>query len=215
MRYSEHPSCFLKDKPEGAPIEEKIGFLDIETTGLYANWDYIISYAITTHDNRVLGRVLEPEEVLDWDVTDKHLMKEFCDDIAEFDRLVVYWGKDRRHDIPFLRTRCLKREVNFPAWKEKLIFDVYDIARNKLSLYRRRLEAVAQFLDIPAKQHRLDMDIWGMAKTGSNKKMHCDICNKKHTAREWVWLHNVEDCVTLQKVYDKLEKFTSLPKTSI
>ena len=201
-RYIEHLNCFLEEKPTDM-IEERIGFLDIETTGLNANWDYIISWAMVDNEGKVYGRVLTKKEVLDWKKLDKKLMKEFSETIKNFDRVVVYWGKDRRHDLPFLRTRCLKWKVYFPLYREVFVTDMYDIVKGKLRLHRNRLENVCDFLGIPAKEHRLDPDIWQKAKLGDKKSL------------KWIWLHNLEDVISLKAVYERLNEFSASRKVSI
>jgi len=201
-RYIEHTQCFLEEHPEKCPFYERIGFLDIESAGLNANWDIVISYAIKT-GNKILGRVLTPKEATDWNILDKNLMEEFLKDVRQFDRLVVYWGKDRRHDLPFLRTRALKWGLDFPLYKEIYITDCYDIAKSKLRLHRNRMENVANFLKIPAKGHRLDPEKWQQAKLGNK------------SALNFVWKHNKEDVETLAKVYDRLVNFVRNSKVSI
>ena len=196
------PKSPFQKSEETSPIKERIGFLDIETTGLNANWDYVISYAIKDGDN-FFGRTLTRRETLNWELLDKNLMREFCEDVKKFDRLIVYWGKDRRHDVPFLRTRSLKWNLRFPFYKEVLLIDCYDMARGKLRLHRYRLENVAQFLSIPAKDHRLDADIWQKAKLGHRPSLN------------YVWEHNKEYVVTLEKVYNRLIEFYRKTRSSI
>ena len=202
-RYIEHPECLVKEKPDMSPIKEHVGYLDIETTGLNANWDYIISYSILDNDGKLYGRHLDKVEVLNYKILDKYLMREFAEDIRNFDRIIVYWGKDRRHDLPFLRTRCLKWNDNFPMYKDVFVSDVYDIVKNKLRLHRNRLENVCEFLKIPAKKHRLDSEMWQRAKLGDVKALN------------YVWIHNNEDVYSLKKVYEKLEGFSASRKSSI
>lgn len=203
-RYTEHLNCFETEKPDTSPIRERVGFLDIETTGLNANWDYVISYAIRDEEkDKMLGRTLSKKETLDWNVLDKDLMREFCEDAKKFDKLIVYWGKDRRHDVPFLRTRSLKWGIRFPFYKEVLLVDCYDIAKAKLRLHRYRLEVVANFLRIPAKDHRLDAAIWQKAKLGHRLSL------------KYVWEHNKEDVITLERVYNLLKEYYRKTRSSI
>jgi len=207
-RYREHLPCFLEEKPQQSPIGgEVVGYLDIETDGLNANFGYVISYCIKVGD-KVVGRVLRPDEVRDWKVLDRNLMREFCRDVRRFDRLVVYWGvgsgrRGSRHDLPFLRTRCLKYNLPFPLFGDVMGTDCYDIVRGKLRLHSNRLESVAQFLNIPAKGHKLDPEMWQRAKAGDKK------------ALGFVWAHNCEDCVTLEAVYLKLQEFVRGSRASI
>jgi len=199
-----HPNCLREFLQNNQFLQERIGFLDIETTGLNADFDYIISYAIYDEVNKkILGRVLTKEEVLNWKILDKRLMKEFSNDVKNFDRLVVYWGKDRRHDLPFLRSRCIEAKADFPLYKEIFITDLYDICRNKLRLHKYKLENVCDFLNIPAKKHPLKGKIWLKAKLGDKK------------ALQYVWQHNKEDVISMREVYFIVEKYARNPKISI
>jgi len=199
-----HPNCLKEFLKNNNMIQERIGFLDIESTGFNADFDYIISYAIyDEQEDKILGRVLTKKEVLNWKVLDNKLMKEFCRDVRKFDRLVVYWGKDRRHDLPFLRSRAIKAKADFPLYKEILVTDLYDICKGKLRLHGYRLEHVCKFLNIPAKQHPLDGDMWLRAKLGDKPGLN------------YVWEHNKEDVVSMREVYWTMEKYARNPKVSI
>lgn len=201
--YLEHPQCFVDEDPADAPTYERVGFLDIETGGLNGNWDIVISWAIKEMDGDITGRVLDKKEILNWKVLDRNIVDELCEEIVNYDRVIVYYGKDRRHDIPFLRTRALRWDLEFPTYKELFITDVYDIAKNKLRLHRNRLENVANFMHIPAKGHRLDEEIWQRAKVGDPKALN------------YVWEHNKEDVVTLEEVWKKLNPFVRQSQLSI
>ncbi len=124
-------------------------------------------------------------------------------EIVCFDRIVVYWGKDRRHDIPFLRTRCLKWHKEFPLYREIFITDCYDLARNKLRLHRNRLENVCDFFGIPSKAHRLDAEIWQKAKLGHKPSI------------DHVWEHNKEDVDSLKAIYELLDVYSASRRQSI
>lgn len=198
--YMEHPNCIDSEKPSRALIE-KVGHFDIEATGLNADFDFIISYAIKVGDE-VWGRVLTPAEVKSKE-KDKKLVKEMCEHLRQLDRVIVYYGSNHRFDLPFARSRCEKWGNNFPVFGEIFITDAYDIARNKLRLSRNRLENVARFLGIPAKGHPLDGDVWLYAKYGDKKSL------------DYVWVHNKEDVDTLEAVYERLRKYVREPRTSI
>ena len=202
-RYVEHPECLKKEKPNTSPIKEKLGYLDIETTGLNANWDYIISFSLLSDGGKLCGRELTRNEALNYRILDRELMKEFSESIKNFDRIVVYWGKDRRHDLPFLRTRCLKWRVDFPLYRDIFVTDCYDIVKNKLRLHRNRLQNACEFLNIPAKRHPLNPEMWQRAKLGDKK------------ALRYIWLHNKEDAYSLRGVFRILEGFSSSRKASI
>jgi len=198
----EHPRCYEKLK-HLIPSPEHYACVDIETTGLNANFDYIISYDLYTWDKRHIGRSLEKEEVLNFNVLDKVLLKDFCSRIRDFSRVIVYWGKDRRHDLPFLRTRALHWDCDFPKYKELNMVDCYDLCKNKLRLHRYRLETVCNFLHIPSKGHRLDWEVWQKGKLGDDKSL------------EYIYAHNKEDTESLYNVYNIMRGFSKESRVSI
>jgi len=197
--YAAHPNCFIKEQN----FQERVGFLDIETNHLKANFGHIMSYCIVDNHNKIWGRALTSDEVRDWNVLDKKLMQEFSQLVKTFDKLIVYYGRDYRMDIPFLRSRCIKHNIAFPLYKEIKVVDLYDIAKSKLSLHSCRLQNVCDFLGVPSKNHKLDVDLWVRANKGDPKAL-------KH-----VWKHNVEDCYSTKKAYEKLAPFVASRNTSI
>jgi hypothetical protein len=110
---------------------------------------------------------------------------------------------NRRHDLPFIRTRCLKWGIEFPLYKELFVNDCYDIVKAKLRLHRNRMENACEFLKIPSKKHRLDAEMWQKAKLGDKK------------ALIYVWEHNKEDVLSLKSLYEKLREFGASRQTSI
>lgn len=192
----EHPRCYERATNKG----ERIGFFDIEASNLNANFGITLSYAIKNHGGRILGRVLCPEE-LRKGVFDKDLMSEFCEDARKFDRLITYYGGG--FDIPFTRTRCVHYKVDYPIYKEISHTDVYQIVRHKLCFHRNRMEVAAKFFGIKAKTHPMLPEIWIKCLSGDPK------------ALKFVWTHNKEDVVTLEKLWDKVISFSRVTKTSI
>jgi len=195
--YLEHPVCFEKEKPETSPIYEKIGFLDIESGGsLTGEFGYVFSYCIKEFGkNKIYKRVIKPEEIKNKHIRDKNVIKQFCNDVRQFDVIVVYYGKDyrNRHDLPFLRTRAVKWGIkNFPLWKEKHVIDVYDIIRNKFKLYKNRMEDACRVFNISCKAHPLNPDVWQDALTGDTKALN------------YILTHNIEDVLSLEKLYKKV-----------
>ena len=123
--------------------------------------------------------------------------------MVTFDRLVGYYCTDGRFDFPMLRSRCLKNHVYFPAYKELLVSDCYSMAKYKLRLRSNRLQAVCEFLDIPAKEHKLDPQHWLRCLAGDQESLN------------YVWSHNVEDVISTELVWRKLHEFQRPMKTSI
>jgi len=197
-----HYNCFLREKPLESPFYERIGFLDIEATGLKANWDFMLCYCIKELDGKILGRHLKPKEILSYKF-DLDLVKELLVDMQKFHRLVVYYGSNYRYDIPFCRTRAEKWGLDFPVYRSQWVTDVYDIAKQKLCLHRTRLETVCNLLGIPSKGHRLEPDIWQKAQAGHPASLG------------FIFAHCKEDVISLEGAWKRLEKYSSRGKKSI
>jgi len=205
--YLEHYNCFINDYPEGIEgvisVPEKIGVLDIETTNLKSNWGYTFCYYIKYSGKDKYESYTVTQADIRNGNQDKKLLKKLCKDIRKFDRIIVYYGKDRRHDIPFLRTRAIKYGLDFPKYKELYVTDIYDICKAKLSLHRYRMETSCRFFGIESKGHRLEPDIWNNALAGNIK------------ALEWISSHCKEDVISTDLLAQKLMKYVRTSKTSI
>lgn len=201
-RYTEHPQCFLEDFKGKLGAEEKVGFLDIETTGLQADYGYILCYSIKELDGDIKHRSITQEEMRSY-IFDKNVVKQFLNDIKPFDRLIGFYSKDYRFDVPFLRTRALRWGLKFPEWRDYMFTDVYDLSKPKLRLNHNRLQNVCDLLGIPSKEHRLNPDIWQRAQAGSKE------------ALDYIQTHCDEDVISLEAVYKKLNLFSRHSRTSI
>lgn len=189
--YVEHLSCYRKDTEEEI---ERIGFLDIEASGLDADFGIVLSYCIKPYGQPSLKRLIAPSELASKDL-DKRLLIDCIADMRKFDRLVTYYGTG--FDIPFIRTRAMLHGLDFPLYREIKHTDVYYWVRNKMKLHRRRMEVVCDFLGIPAKGHPMIPPIWTAALTGNKKALN------------YILVHNLEDVDSLEEVYKRLLDFTA------
>jgi len=194
-RYTEHRHCFIAEDPE----LERIGFFDIESgLSLTADFGYLFSYCIKELDGPIIKNCIKPSEMRNDKIRDKRLVQDLCKDFHKFDVLVVYYGCDKpmRHDFPFARTRALKWGIgDFPKQKEKKVIDVYDIAKTKLKLARRRAVDVGRILGVEYKGEPVNPDIWQSASSG----------NPKALAR--ILKHNEEDVIMLEKIWKILQPY--------
>jgi len=198
-----HYDCFLREKPLESPFHERVGFFDLETSGLAADFAYIFSYAILDDaDDKVYGRVLRPQEIRSGKF-DKNLVAEMCRDLRKFNRVVVHYGGDRRFDCPFARTRAIKHGCDFPLYKDIWVSDTWLMSKNKLKLRSNRLAVICEFFGIEAKTHPLTPDIWQRASMGNKPDL------------DFIWTHNLEDVASTKKVYHLLEGYVNKAKTSI
>jgi uncharacterized protein YprB with RNaseH-like and TPR domain len=198
--YLTHYSCLLAEKPAESPFAERVGYLDIESTGLKGNWDYMLCWCIKEAGGKILGRHLTKREITGYKF-DKDLTKELIDTINQFDRVITYYGI--RFDVPFIKTRAEKWGLQFPAYRDLWQTDVYFIAKANLLLHSTRLMHVCDLLGIPSKEHKLDPDIWMKAKSG-----HVPSLN-------WIFTHCQEDVTSLEAAHDRLKKYTLPKKQSI
>lgn len=200
-KYLSHGECYKREVLGGQG--ERIGFFDIEASSLEANYGLMFSYAILPEDgNEPLGRTISPEEVTsgDWD---KNLLAEMVRDFRKFDKIIGYYIKDRRFDIPFVRSRCMFHGLDFPKYGEIKIQDLYDSVKNKMKLRRSGLANACEFLGIASKGHPLNWDKWLLAWRGDPE------------ALKYIWTHNVEDVVSTKKLYHAVEQYTRKSNTSI
>ena len=194
--YLEHFKCYQEETGN----IERIGFLDIETSNLSADFGIIFSYAIKELGGKIIGRTVTPNEMRT-EMYDKKLMEEAVAHILGFNRICTYYGS--RFDIPFLRARALYHGLDFPLYKEVYHTDVYYMAKNRLCISRKRLETVCDFLGIPAKAHKLNQVMWLKALGGNPK------------ALDFIWKHNTEDVISLEQVWKRLDSYCQPTNRSI
>lgn len=151
----------------------RIGVLDIETTGLWSDFGYILCAVIkdldtgghevyrldetpTMQDRKKLG------DVKTWRRIDKELLEKLSEGIQKFDMLVHFNG--RSFDIKFINTRLLKNGLPLlPPMKQ---LDIYQIARHRLRLRSKRLDALKSFLEVDDFEEGHRWEYWQMAGAG-------------------------------------------------
>lgn len=184
------------------PINERIGFFDIEASNLKATFGYMFCYCIKELDGKIIANSVTQKEILNYDF-DKRLMKELCADLRKFDRIVVQYGSDYKFDLPFVRTRAVHYGLDFPLYKEINVTDTHSILKAKFKLHSNRLETACQFFDIEAKGHKLEPVIWNKALAGDPKSL------------DYILTHCKEDVVSLEEVYKRICDYVAEGKRSI
>lgn len=190
-----HHQCY-----EAAHPAERIGFLDIEATSLNASFGFMLTYCIKPLGGPVLKRAVQRKDILSGKF-DRGLCQQFIEDATQFDRVVTYYGS--RYDVPFIRTRCLTHNLDFPAMGSVFHTDAYYAVRARLKLHSNRLEAACTALGIPSKGHKLSPMVWRDAGTGEKK------------ALAHVLAHNVEDVESLEALWIRLRGCIRPNKTSV
>lgn len=197
-----HPACLERK----ISFTENVGFLDIETSNFSASFGVVITWCIEGNNDGVHyeGYLNDKDFRVGDGKYDKRIMKDCVDAIRKFDRIIVYWGKDKRFDIPFLRTRAISLGINFPMWQERIVNDLYDTVRNKLKLGRNSLAAACTQFGIESKATPLSPKTWMDATIGRDQK-----------SIQTILSHNREDVISTRDLWRLLEGYNSNPKTSI
>lgn len=196
-----HPSCLEKY----VGYQERIGFLDIETSNFSASFGVVITWCIKENGGKIYESFLQEEDFSRINGQyDKRVMEECVAAMLEFDRLVVYWGKDHRFDVPFLRTRAVGMGIDFPLYHERIVNDLYDIVRNKFKFGRNSLHAACTHLGIDSKDTPISPQVWMDATIG-----------RRPEAIQTILQHNREDVISTEQLWHKINGFGSNPKTSI
>lgn len=197
--YLSHYNCYLREGPE----KEKVGFFDIETSNLVADFGIMLSYAVKDGGGKVLSSVLTPQDIkkAKFGQEDKRLVKQCLDDLGKFDRIVTYYGS--RFDVPFLRARALSMGLEFPNYGTLKHTDLYFIIRGRVALSSKRLENACRVLLGDTNKTRIDSKYWRAGVRGDKKSL------------DYILDHNKKDVIDLERLYDKMVHFAKPTDTSI
>lgn len=194
--FLEHYNCYLQEHPE----EEKLGFIDIETTNLKADFGIVICFAIAPDNgDPVSHRILTKRDLRT--CLDEKVVSQCIKDMRKFDRLVSYYGS--RFDIPFLRTRAIALGLDFPEYGEIIHNDLYYTVRNKLNISSNRLDNACRTLFGETAKTRIDADHWIKALMGDE------------AALAYIQDHCIKDVLETKKLYHKLENYRKKMDTTI
>jgi len=190
--YAEHPGCWWKEQ-EKKPI---VGYIDIETSNLNANYGMIITYCILNKDtDEIIWNTVDINDVRNGDF-DKQLCKQLIKDLLKFDVIKGYWSTG--FDIPYMRSRCLKWKLDFPVYKAIDHKDVYYMVKRLLRINKNSLEAATKFLGISGKNH-VHADQWMAALMCTGEK--------QTKAMQYILDHNMKDVRILKELDLRLESF--------
>lgn len=198
----EHYDCYVAT---GAPLmTQRIGFLDIETSNLEANFGIMLTYTIKDQaTGNYYCDTLTKADVRNYDndKTDCRLVENFVSDLLKFDRIVTFYGKG--FDIPFARTRALIDGVDFPFFGSIKHDDVYFWAKFKLRLNRNGLETVSRTLIGKTDKTHLEYKYWAGAARGDKESL------------DYILAHNMADVDDTQRVYNVLKDYARRQDSSI
>jgi hypothetical protein len=202
-----HPRCYDKFKHvEG----EKVGYLDIETEDLKADFGIIFNWCILdAKTNKVYRDVLTPEDIKKHSSRDRdkqpredsRIIRSLIERLNDYDRVVTHYGC--RFDLPFIRTRAVICEIPFPSFGLIYQTDTWMILKNKFKLSRNSLQN-------------------GMLKLkGFSRKDHLSLSIKHGCLRGEKWAldlsdkHCENDVLDLRDLHQSIESYANKTKSSI
>jgi len=161
----------------------KIGYLDIETTGLTADFDFMLSYSILVRDIHTRKTELRHgvAKKSDWDyargkvdsdLIDERIINKLIHDISDCDCLIGHWfiGK-RRHDMPFIRSRCAINKISgYPKHRAIRYGDTQKWSAQIHRLRNNGLATLADAYDLSIKKTPVASKSWKNAGIFGFKK---------------------------------------------
>lgn len=206
--YLSHYSCFLREVADknkwepgsNIPIPHRVGFFDIEASGLKANFGIMLCYCIKDSESDKIYEYCISKKEMEKDL-DKKVIQHCVEDLSRFDRIVTYFGS--RFDFPFTRTRAVYHNLYFPHYKELLHTDLFFVIRNRFSLGRKSLESAYNMLVGESHKTHYGRDYWVKALTGNEE------------ALSYILDHCHWDVRDLEELYNKVEGFSMRRDLSI
>jgi len=195
--YLEHYGCYKGH-------QERLGFFDIESSNLVADFGIMLSYAIKDgSSDKIYSSVLTPQDIkkAQFGNEDKQLVTQCLEDLAQFDRIVTYYGS--RFDVPFLRARAISVGLDFPNYGTQKHTDLYFIIRGRVALSSKRLENACRVLLGETNKTRIESKYWRGGVRGDEKSL------------AYILNHNKKDVIDLEKLYRKMINFSRPTDTSI
>ncbi len=207
----DYPLYSMKQKYKLYDIET-IGYLDIETSGLTADFDYMISWAncirhVSSGRTHIEYDFIERQD-FDYaynkgnaDLVDESITASVIESMKQCDLLIGHWfiGK-HRHDIPFIRSRCVINKVpGFPKHRRVRYGDTQKYGSLLYRLHNNGLDTIARMFDVSTKKTPLDGKTWKNA------------CMGIAPAVKKVVHHNINDVKITHKVHLGMEEYVPIP----
>lgn len=170
-----------------------IGFLDIETTGLGADFGHILGACIKAANSSVI-RTFRIDDYKGYKkdlCNDKQLTLDIVKAMTEYDVLVHYNGD--MFDLPFIDTRlAIHGEKRSPLVHS---IDMLPIVKRKLRLHSNRLDAVAVALGLSNQKTKLQPMVWQRASHGSKPDL------------DYIMTHCEADVLVLEEAFRRLKGY--------
>ena len=146
--------------------EQRIGFLDIETEDLRADYGIIFGYCIKdSQSDKIYQDNITKKDINKYrsnkrDVIpceDKRVLQSLIRDMGRFTRLVGHYSS--RFDMPYIRTRAVMCGLQFPTFGSYVQTDTWMILKHKFKLSRNSLQNSCQKLVGMTEKDHLSLSI--------------------------------------------------------
>jgi uncharacterized protein YprB with RNaseH-like and TPR domain len=138
-------------------MQEKVGFLDIETDGLDGgDYNMIYSWAIKPLGGKPISDVVTTAE-MDTMTPDKRILMHLMEEAKKYDVIVTWYGS--LFDIRMILARLFRLELQdlWPDPQTVRHIDLYFVSK-KLLMSRRRLNNVEELLYDSSDKTRMSFD---------------------------------------------------------
>lgn len=171
----------------------RVGFIDIESTGLSADFGHILGVCIKPSDSKVIQEFrIDNYPGYRKDLcNDRPLVLDVKEAMGAYDVLVHYNGNN--FDMPFIDTRlAVWGESRSPLVHS---IDLFPIVKQKLRLHSNRLDSLATALSLKHSKTRLEPMTWQKASHGSKPDL------------DYIMEHCRMDVLVLEEAFIRLKGF--------
>lgn len=194
--YLEHYECYKTENP----LNDRIGFFDIETSNLKPDYGIMFCYCIKDgSSNNIYSRTLTNGELRKH--LDKGVVEQLVNDLSKFTKIVTYYGT--KFDLTFSRSRAAYHNIPFPEYGQLNHTDVYYIVKHKFNLSRNRLESACRLILGEAEKNHIDAIFWLKALQGDKESL------------DYITDHCKRDVRDLEKLYNRIIGFSKPSEKSI
>lgn len=171
-----------------------VGFLDIETTGLGADFGFCLCACIKsgTSNKITTFRIDSYKNYKKNLCNDKLLILDIAKEVENYDVIVHYNGDN--FDLPFLDTRLA---IHGERKRISLIhsIDLLPLVKRKMRLNSNKLDTVANALGLTEEKTKLLPQVWQQASHGSKKDL------------DYIVSHCQADVLVLEEAFKRLKVF--------
>lgn len=201
--FSDHAPCYIREI--GGFKEERIGFIDIETEDLRADYGCVFCWCIKPiGDNRIQSDIVNVSDIRKWGKEakeDTRILRSLVEAMRGYDRLIGHYSSC--FDLSFLRTRAVICGVDFPEYGVYVQSDTWRILRSKFRLSRNSLQNASEKLLGRTEKNHLSLALKHGCLRGDKKALAYTLDHCRRDVRD------------TERLYGVISKFVKNTKSSI